>query len=170
MAQSDMVVFDSIARSNAPQNVKSIIREWGDKILDGEGSRYIASRGHNYASRFQVPPHGMVREGVESVAIGGLLGAISAARADGMTIKTPVANIPADGLFGVVAAVASALLSKSSPHLAQDARTASNVGLGIFGYRSAASLTSKLGFAATPSTKVAGDFGEDPIIAKARNL
>lgn len=170
MAQSDMIVFDSIARSNAPQSVKSVIREWGDKILEGEGSRYIASRGRDYASRFQAPSHGIVRDGAESVGIGGLLGAISAARADGMNIKTPVANIPIDGLFGVAAALASALLANSSPSLAQDARTASHVGLGIFGYRSAASLTAKLGFAASPSSKVAGDFGEDPIISKARNL
>lgn len=164
---NDIIVFDSIARSNMPPQSKSAAMRILDEVTGGQVARSIGERGKLALQAMAAPQHGLVREGVESAGIGMILGAIESARTDGLDIKTPMGvSVPVDAVVGILGLVASGL-SKNS-RISADGRTAGNVGLGIYGYRMGGRLTKLLGFAATPTTsKVAG---EDPIVSTAERL
>lgn len=167
----EMIVFDSIAQSNIPRQQKSAALRILDEVSGGQVAQRIGERGRSALTALSAPVHGPIREGVESAGIGVVLGAISAARADGLDVKTSMGvKIPIDAVVGVLGLLAHGL--SSNPRISQDGRTAGNVGLGIYGYRMGSRLTNMLGYAATPTktSSIAGESAEDPIVSKAESL
>jgi hypothetical protein len=163
---NDLIVFDSIAQSNIPTPQKTAALRVLDEVTGGAVAQRVGERGRQALQGLVAPQHGAVREGLESVLAGSLLGAIESARGT-LDVTTPVGvKIPLDLAVGVLGLIASAYVK--SPRLQGDARTVANVGLGVYGYRQGAALTKLLGFSATPKSSIAGE--DDPIKAKAERL
>lgn len=166
---TDMIVFDSIAQSNLPTAKKSAIMQWYDRLSGGGGAQYLATRGKSVLSSFQAPKHGVVRSGVESVGIGGILGAIARCRQDGLDVKTSIGKVPGDVLLGIAALVTASRMTDSA--VGEDIKNAGNIALGIYGFRKAGDLAAKLGFAAEPASTKSEIAGErDGITAVAETL
>ena len=161
----EMIVFDSIAQSNLPTAKKSAIMQWYDNVSGGAGRQYLAERGRSVLSSFQAPKHGVIRETAESIGIGGILGAIARARADGLDIKRGGMTIPADLVAGIAALITA---NRMKSGVAEDVKNAGNVALGIYGYRKGGDVVAKLGFAAEPKTSTIA--GEDGITSCAKGL
>jgi hypothetical protein len=164
----ELMVLDSVARSNLPSQEKSIIRQFIDQTTGGRGSAYLAEQKRAIAKRFTAHERSRPVEAAESLVVGGLLGAIGASRAKGLNIGVGPLTVPADLLLGVGGHILSAALASHLPGMAEDTANAANAGLAVFGYRQGAALSALAGLKATASTSTMA--GEDPIVAAAQKL
>lgn len=117
---------------------------------------------------------GVVRQGGESIVVGGLLGALATQRSLDYAVKvsaTNTLNIPIDGAVGVMALAASMVPSLSEVHA--DLKNAGSAALAVAAFRKTQVLLNT-----KRATVAHGEFGtgswgaegEDPLIAVARSL
>ena len=115
---------------------------------------------------------GVVRQGGESVVVGGLLGALATQRSLDYSVKvsaTNTLNIPIDGAIGLAALAASMVPSLKEVH--QDLKNAGSAALAVAAFRKTQVLMHAK--AAVHGEIGAGSWGaesEDPLIAVARSL
>lgn len=169
----------SIARiesSNLPAGQKSAIRQWYERTMGTSGGLARAKAG-------VISTGAAVRQGGESLFVGGALGAAHVYLKQGLDMG----KVPLDGVGGL-AALAGSVAMAGEP-VAEDLRNAGASALSVFAFRKTFELLGKkrqqsgqpIGGALGP--KAAGEFGEDfgedfgadgdgedPIIAAARAL
>lgn len=179
MASSQMILFDSIAQSNIPRGQKSAMMRALDKYTNGRASDYLDSvrdgsgiRGHHMEQGMSV-----LRSGLESGAVGALLGAVHA------EVGLDQGFLALDAALAVAGYAGSIFLSN---HVAGDFQNVGNSSLGVYAFRMAYRLRAEKAIASGrqpagmfvkgSATKIAGDewagddMGEDPIVAAAKNL
>jgi hypothetical protein len=156
-----------VASSNLPHREKSAIRQWYERV-----SGTVAHPIHSIRGMTRHVPHTVsaLRQGGESLIVGGALGALHVELPTGLDVK----KIPVDAVAGAVLLAAGSAASE----VAQDMRTAGSTALGVYAFRKTHDFLEEKkrqrGGAAGSAVKKAGmhgEFGnEDPIIAAARAL
>lgn len=165
---SELMVLDSVSRSNLPNRDKSIIRQFIDETTGGKGSAYLARQSQSIARRFSAPMRSRPVTAGESLGVGAILGAVSSTRKDGLNVKLGPVSVPVDLALGVGGHLLSSMLAAHLPGPAEDATAAANAGLAVFGYRQGQMLAALAGLrSAATASAVAG---EDPITAAAQKL
>lgn len=167
MAHGELV-FSSIASSNIPHREKSAIRRWYEKVSGGgithRAKGHIMETGH------------ALRQGGESLLVGGILGAAHASMKNGLDYEVKGGHVPADAVVGVVGMVGGVVMANDG--VGADLRNAGAAGLTVFAFRKTNELVARKnmqgGAAAGKTLKAAGDsdvdIGEDPIVAAAKEL
>lgn len=120
-----------------------------------------------------------LRQGGESLIVGGGLGVLAAQRGS-LDVNVKGHNVPIDGAVGVVGIALGAAMAHEG--VGADLRNAGAAALSVLAYRKGeewwharkggAPATAKVVVAGKPASKVAGEgnFGEDPIVALAAHL
>lgn len=145
----------------------SAIKRWFDSA---KGASNAVARAKLHAA---AAGNGL-RQGGESLLMGGLLGAASVHLKTGLDVK----KVPLDGAVGVLGLVGGAALAHEE--FGKDLANAGAAGLTVFAYRKTQAFLAEKARAAgkTPGFEVHGDdeafvngeIGEDPIVAAARFL
>lgn len=170
-----------IERSNLPVREKSKLLSAYERFRGHPGVK----RGMKHVSSFGET----ARSAAESVAVGGVLGALHVKMASGLDIQ---GKIPADGLLAVAGWASSIALPGEK--IESDLRNIGNAAGSVFAFRKAydylaqkqiaagGAVGGQMGHAATtgtPATKVAGEFGfgsdwfgaeQDNLVAASRYL
>ena len=143
----------------------SAITKWFEKMKGGGSNLY-----HDHKAHIEKAA-GVVRQGGESIVVGGLLGALATQRSLDYTVKlspTNTINVPIDGAVGALALAASMVPSLKEVH--QDLKNAGSAALAVAAFRKTQTLMH------TKAATVHGELGEgswgseDPLIAVARGL
>lgn len=153
------LVFHSIASSNIPRQEKSGLLKLVDSLTRGSISRYeeknvagtVVHKGHLHSLM------SVARQDGEAFLFGGMMGAIDQETGSD---KTPVI---AAGLGAIVAVLSSGTWMETS------ARNLSATGTGIWAYQAGKNFMKEKRLAAGGGS-VAGEAGEDPIIAMGKTL
>lgn len=168
MAAGDIVLYDSLNKSNIPTEEKSQLRRWFESSV-GQALTVNRPRGQVRAGL------SAFRQGSESLLTGAILGAINVESKTGLNVM----GVPVDGAAGVILTAASALAGDSE--LAPDARNIGTSCLGIYAFRQTTELLAEKRLAkgkalpphlASGGAKVAGDsnVGADPIVQAGKVL
>lgn len=169
-----------LSEAGMPATQQSAIRRWYESVKGGSNAMARAKLHAAAAGEG-------LRQGGESLLVGGMLGAIDTELKNGLDIK---GKVPVDAVVGVAGLLAGAAMAHTNYGV--DLRNAGAAGLAVFGYRKTRQLLSekKRQAGKTPGYEqktdklfeVAGeggiynpgaqqDFGaEDPIVAAARLL
>ena len=161
----------TLARSNVPHAEKSAMMKWYDKV-SGNGT---LTQARDVAKETGA----VLRQGTESLVVGGILGALHAESKTGLNISIPIGTktvvVPADlalGLAGIGAAVACA-----GHEAATDLRNAGSAGLTVYGFRKGYDLIAEMNRSkGIPVAQFAGEgmktgaVAEDRILVTARTL
>lgn len=146
----DLIVFDSLLhRSNLPQQEKSYLRRWVDRMTGGA----LESVSQHYDAR---PRETMLeatlatlRQTSEGMAVGGILGALNAHDA------IEPFGVPADGAAGAL--LTSIGVLGHNHEASKDARNAGSAALTVYAYRKVDSLLRVMG------ARVAGEEEVDDV-------
>jgi len=159
----------------------SAIREWYDRAMGGTTHSTAMTRPESHESGGTA-----VRGGIESVLVGGVMGALEAELPEGLDIK---GKAPIDAIAGIAGLITAA--AAGGHEMSRDALNVGTVSMGIFSFRKTYALIAAkkalagapppkgslakahgpaAGLPAKPGAKVHGDVGEDPIVAAAKNL
>lgn len=161
----DIVVYDSISRSNMPvDEKKSAIRQWVEGML-----------GPIQEVRAKDAPGGVLtvaRQTSESAMTAGALAFLHVNAPTGLD----VGGVPLDGAGGAIVAGASALMGHSE--LASDARNIGTAGVTVWSFRKMTEFFTKQKIAKghalpshlIPGSRVSGDISNDPVVQAAASL
>lgn len=160
----DMIVYDN---SDRPSAQKSVIRKYADMITLGGATDLLRSSERALGIGPVAAALHSVRASGESLVVGGILGAVSAA---GGLDKGGVPVDLAGGISSVIAGVALA-----SSEVGVTLRTAGHTAIGIYGFRKTEEwlgVRKKATFNADGEdvTSMGDDMGADPIMAAAQAL
>lgn len=166
MANTDILVYDSLQRSNIPVREKNVITSWIEKVSGAalaprplSRSRAVVDEGISFLNTF--------RQYSEGSLVGVTLGAIHAEV--GLDIK----GVPIDGTAGVAAGIGSVLLGGSTDLV--------NIGSHascVYSFRKIHSLRAEMIRAkggvpygtTSPGVAMAGESDEDPIVKAAKAM
>ncbi len=157
-----------LANSGMPTSQQSAIRRWYESAKGGSNAMaraklHAAAAGHG------------LRQGGESLVIGGILGAAHTQLKTGLDVK----KVPIDAVVGVLGLVGGAALAHEDYGV--DLRNAGSAALAVFAFRKTHDVlaekmrqqgkTPGSAAATTPAANGENDFGaEDPIVKAARFL
>lgn len=163
MGTNDIVVFDSMLRSNLQPKEKSTIRKWAESVIGPMTDVRVKDAPGGALSAF--------RQGSEGLATAGLLAFVHVNTEEGLDYK----GLPLDGVGGAALLGLSAFMGHSE--LGSDARNIGNDALVVWSYRKMADFFADRRMAsgrALPSHLRPGSQSRsaenDPIISAARNL
>lgn len=163
MSRNEVVVFDSIRKSNLPSEEKSALQRWAESMVGPIAKTRPRDAAGGFLSAF--------RQGSEGVATAAALAYLHVNNESGLD----VAGVPIDGVGGGALLAASALMGHSE--LGTDARNIGNDGLTIWSFRMMTNFFAerrKAAGKALPSHLIPGarpsGVKNDPIIAAATNL
>lgn len=167
----------TLARSNVSRPEKSSMMKWYENVTGESAIVKAADVTRETAKVF--------RQGSESLAVGGLLGAAHAGLKTGLDVsvsipgvKTPLV-IPGDLATGIIGLGAAVMLAGEGGRdgISTDLRNAGATGLGIFGFRKGYDFVAEkkraqgLPVAAFAGERMAGKtVAEDKIVVTARTL
>lgn len=164
-----MSAFDAIESSNIPSRQKSTLRRWADSVRGGGMASFKTHAGS--------VAHG-VRQGGTALVVGAGLGYVKAVRPDGLDVRVQGKDVPLDGLGGALAIAAS--VATAGEEYSTDLRNLGSDAIAICAFRktddfvlarrAAGAPAAPVAPAAAATPAVAGDYGEDPIVAAARAL
>jgi hypothetical protein len=118
-----------VNQSNIPAHQKSRISRWLDSVKGGGSSALARARGHvtEGAQAF--------RQGVESGAVGALLGAAHVELPTGLDIQAGKFKIPLDAVVGIAGLAGGVALAHDPHNLGSDLRNAGAAALSVFAFR-----------------------------------
>lgn len=179
------ITFDSLAKSGMPSETKTAIRRWYDRaVASGREQDPMAIAKLHARAAGQV-----VRQGGESVLVGGIIGAIHSQMG-----TLDVKKVPVDAVAGVLGMAASVVLINDE--FAVDLRNAGATATGIYSYRKVKEFMDAkkkstvrgedfndaahfngpspfrraMGIIGRGKSQAHGDIGEDPIVAMGRRM
>jgi hypothetical protein len=161
MRTGEMVVYDSLQRSNLPRAKKSAVMSFLDQHMGGltrQAGRALSHRGGSAHHQ------GMIRQNAESFAFGALLGTVNSTV--GLDMGT-AKNIPLDAAVAAGSLVGAYLLRDHG--IATELNNLAATGFSVFGFRKGSALLGNAKALVT-KTKVAGEDDEDPICRAAQEL
>lgn len=168
MSTADMIVFDSLARSNIPYQEKSLIRRWADAMTGGAASSFMRQQERRYGVSAVETFVNVFRQASEQGATGAVLGVLAAKR------MLDVNRVPVDLTAGVTLTGLGLLASLNDRAYGSDLVNVGTAGFTVFGFRKTFSLF------ADPGASMGGEWdsdsdsssetGEDPIVNAAKNL
>lgn len=150
----------------------SPISRWFAEMKGKSSSALHGFHGHHKATIDKAA--GVVRQGGESVVVGGLLGALATQRSLDYSVKvsaTNTLNIPIDGAIGALALAASMVPALKEVH--QDLKNAGSAALAVSAFRKTQVLMHTKAATVAHGEMGSGSWGsegEDPLIAVARSL
>lgn len=167
MGLSDIVVYDSVMKSNIPVHEKSHLRQWFEKMTDIVPSREHESRG--ITKEHVISAVQAFRQGVESNAVSLSLGVVHA------EVGLDIGKVPVDALTGFVLTGASVALARHeiSRDLLNMGMAAGNCFTFRKGFAWATARKARTGGAAASKmgeVNIAGEENEDPIVQVARTI
>ncbi len=164
-AGNDMVVFDSMLRSNMQPEEKSQIRRWAESMLGPITQVRAKDATGGALSAF--------RQGSEGLATAAALAWVHVNSKTGLD----VAGVPIDGASGGGLLLASVFMGHSE--LSADARNIGNDALTVWGFRKMTDFFADRRLASgrtlpnhltRPGSHVSGDVNNDPIVSAASDL
>lgn len=167
MSQSmDMIMFDSLARSNLPSREKtSLIRRFADEMTGGRASSYISRAERHHGTHSVETFMDTFRQASEQPAMGAILGALAAKR------MLDIRKVPVDFAAGAFLTGMGAIFAHKG--YSRDLVNLGTANLTVFAFRKV------FGLMASPGANVAGDdwggdddddAGVDPIVEAAKSL
>jgi hypothetical protein len=168
MSAADMIVFDSLARSNIPYQEKSMIRRWADAMTGGEASNFLRRQERRYGVSTVETFVNVFRQAAEQPAMGAILGVLAAKR------MLDVNRVPVDFASGALLSTLGLWASLNDKSYGSDLVNLGTAGFTVFSFRKTFALF------ASDGASMAGEWdsdsdgssetGEDPIINAAKNL
>lgn len=168
MSSMDMIVFDSLARSNMPTREKtSLIRRFADEMTGGRAGNYInraeRSYGHHSVETFL----DTFRQASEQPAMGAILGALAAKR------MLDVKKVPVDMAGGLFLTGMGAIFAHKG--YSRDLVNLGTANLTVFAFRKVFGLLADHGASMAgeddwSSSSSDSDTGADPIVEAAKEL
>ena len=189
MSVPSMITYDSMAKAGLPPAVKSQVRQWYERTLNGGGETY-ESKIALAKLHARAADEGL-RAGGESLLVGVILGTVHAHSRTGLDIK----KVPVDVVAGVIGLVAGTFAAQEE--VGKDLANAGAACLAIFAFRKSHDIVSeielkrsgvtagggastgqikmsKASFGADPKIpgmrRISNFGGEDPVVAAARGL
>ena len=177
MADNELAVMSAVESSNIPASKKSFIRRYYESAMSHGG------RGMERAKRTLIGGAQVLRQGGESAVVGAGLGALDVELPPGLDAHVGGVSIPIDAVVAAAGLGGSVLLAHEA--VSDDLRNAGASALSVFSFRQTRKYLGNRAIAkgvtpgyavqaasaGTPAAAgVHGDFGEDPIVALARNL
>lgn len=159
---SDLSVLDHVAQSNIPVEKKTSIRRFFERMTGGVVSSSNAL-GHVSATG------AALREGGESLLVGGGLGLLDAEKGLDFTIGNN--KVPVDGVIAAAGLIGSIVMANHPLGIAPDLRHAGSLSLAILTYRKTKEWREN-SKKAPPGAHGEGHagFGDDPILKIAAEL
>jgi hypothetical protein len=186
---SDLAMYNAVESSNISPSEKSELRKFLERTTG------ISKLGRRAKGHLMETGHAL-RQGGESILVGGILGAVHAEAKTGLDVK----GVPADAVVGVVGMLGGVAMANEG--IGPEFRNAGATGLSIFTFRKTYDFLAEKKiakgqqpggqFGPTQKAKVAGeldemrqslsettdepsdaddaDVGEDPIVAAAKEL
>jgi hypothetical protein len=167
MAWSDMIVYDSIRKSNMPLEQKSVVRQWFDNMSNIVTSDDRPKRG--IGKEHVISAVQAIRQSAESNLVAGGLGVFHA------EVGLDVGKVPVDFTGGMLATGASIAFARHE--ISRDLLNMGNAATNCFSFRKgyAWAAARKARHGGMPAGKmgevnIAGEENDDPIVRVARNL
>ena len=162
----EIVVYDSIAKTNLPPRQKSAVLGFLQQHMSPDQLKAVGSHALSRMSASH-PQQGMLRQQGESLLFGGAY-ALASGALGGLDLGTKK-NIPLDAGVAAVSLVAGAVLASKGSGLATECNNLAASSLTLLGYRKTAAV---LGLATTAvksvTSKISGE--EDGILEAAKEL
>lgn len=170
-SMSDIVVYDSVMKSNIPREEKSLMRTWFEKMTDIVPSRDEDRRGGGLGKEHVVSTVQALRQSLESNAVSFGLGALHA------EVGLDVGKVPVDMVGGTALAIGSIMFAKHE--ISRDLLNMGTAGQNCFSFRKghAWAAARKVRQGDEPAQKmgqvvnIAGEGdSEDPIVQVAKSI
>lgn len=168
---ADLISYQSLASSNLPTRQKSALARLVERV-GGPGAAMSRVKAHAMATGQAV------RQGGESVVVGGLLGVAHVELKTGLDVTVKGTKLPADAIGGAAAMIAGVALAQEE--YSRDLINAGSAALTVFSFRKAGEFAAKKKAergGGPPGGRMAGedyaDWGaeeDDAIVRAARNL
>lgn len=164
MSSLDLIVFDSLARSNIPQREKSsLIRRFADEMTGGRASEYIGRAERNYGIGHVETFMDTFRQMSEQPVTGAVLGALAAKR------MLDIKKVPVDLGAGLLLTGMGAIFAHKG--YSRDLVNIGTANLTVFGFRKVFGMLSEHGASMAGETDWSdSDTGADPIVEAAKEL
>ncbi len=165
----DIIVYDSLMRSNIKPAEKSMIGSWFDKVTGGKLAKYDGRHNMSINADHAINLMQILRTTLESGSTSFALGAVHA------DMGLDLGKVPMDLTLGVASNVVSALLS--GHEVSRDFLNLGTAGVDCFAFRKgyewmAAKKAAKGSAPAVKmgTSKMAGESEDDPIVKVAKSL